>query len=96
MTDIQQIRDTIELTHNPDPLIAGAARLRILDSAEEYVTTLLDYIDRIGADEEAPPATSPPASMTRRPPDKRRARATRRRGPPIHGGPRRQSLTEHP
>lgn len=54
MTDIQQIRDTIELTHNPDPLIAGAARLRILGSAEEYVTTLLDYIDRIGADEEAP------------------------------------------
>ena len=53
MTDIQQIRDTIELTHNPDPLIAEAARLRILGSAEEYVTTLLDYIDRIGADEEA-------------------------------------------
>lgn len=54
MTDIQQIRDTIELTHNPDPLIAGAARLRILGCAEEYVTTLLDYIDRIGADAEAP------------------------------------------
>ena len=54
MTDIQQIRDTIELTHNPDSLITGAARLRILGSAEEYVTTLLDYIDRIGADEEAP------------------------------------------
>ena len=54
MTDIQQIRDTIELTHNPDPLIAGAARLRILGSAEEYVTTLLDYIDRIDTDKEAP------------------------------------------